>query len=544
LIAGTSPIARDVVAVARREIRRHPDKLSARDGSFRIVGSEIRVDCRIRIKRFDVLVGRMIVRNLVEASGRGILQLDDSGIHSRSHEELRRHFETEGSVGPEEERAVVEDVFLQTTDHKRIEPVRRFHVGKWNISAVVSAVAHLFEEVHRNLEPFRDGDDVALMKPAVVLAVDRTFSIEILRGFADRGIEVLVIGKEMVFFRIATRDERAVRERSARNRLDAGHGKSRSVIELLLGEFTEEITGFLGLVCQHESRVLARGSVDVLADHALWSGISVGEELGNRNFGLAVLELEVEMRPFGRTGISDFSENQPLADSVAFLDGDGIVLHVGVTRADVVAVIDDHAVAPRSTPAGFLDGAFSGCQNELAIVIFSGQVEVQAVLARRKSGMSPIAHVGIGLSFSVSLFRAILAVARPRLSDFPVILGVERNLEVGRDTATAVVHGQEVFLVRGVLDDVAVGHLLVVGTESADVDVVHFRDLASAHERENHGHDGENDVTHDKSPFLLPLPFLPPRKFSAEILSNQPNQTIPRCQRTSREQFNTEHSQE
>ena len=374
------------------------------------------------------------------------------------------------------------------------------------------------------------------MKPSVVLAVERAFSIEILRGTTDRGSEGLVIGEGVLLVGVAVRDERAVRERSAGDRLDAGHRKSRSLAEILLRELPEDIAGPLGLVRQNQSGILALVVlvlVDVIAENALGDAVAIGEELGDgRGIG-ALLELEVEMELSGASRIADLPEDQPLADSIALVDGDGIGLHVGVPGTDVVAMIDDHAIAPRRTPSGLLDRTFGSGENRLAFVIFAGQAEVQAVLAGGENGMSPIADVGILLPATVPLLGAVLAVLGPRLGDSPVVLGVERNLEVGRDATTTTIHGLEVvLLVREVVDGIvdglvtaAVGtlNLLARGTVGADVGVVDLRDLARRNEHDDRGHEDRTTGTHDVS-LLLPLHFARASvEPSTKALSNQPN---------------------
>jgi len=488
--------------------------LSTRDGGFGVVRSEVRVNGPIGVERLDVLVCRMIGGDLVEASLGRILQLDDPSVHCRLHEILCRRLEADRTVRPEKEGAVVDDSFLQAANHQRIVPVCRLHVGKWYVCTAVATVTHLAEEVHCDFEPLGIGDDVSLMKTSVVLAVDCAFSVEILRGTTDSEREVLVIREDVVLVGIATRDERAVRERSTGNRLEAGNRKNRSVIELLIGKFAECIAGFLGLVRQLESLVLALGIVDVLADGAHGNEVAVGEKHGDRLAGTAFLELEVEMESLGGTGTPDFSEDQPLANSIALVDSDGIVLHVCVARAEVVAMINDHAIAPRSAPAGLLHGTFSSSEDGLALILVAGQAEIPAVLAVIASGMTPRADVVVrAVVLAVALVVADLAVTRPRLGDFPVVLGVERNLEAGR-TAAAVVHGIEIVaLIRGVVDDlidrvvvvVGVLHLLVVGTVSAVVVVVDFRGLARRSERDDRGHDDQKTVTHDR--LLLSLHF-------------------------------------
>jgi len=344
------------------------------------------------------------------------------------------------------------------------------------------------------------------MKTSIVLAVECAFSVEILRSIADRGVERFVIREDVVFLSIAARDERATRKRSTRNRLDAGNRKSRAIVELLLGKLGDETAGFLRLVRQLESSVIALGIGDVITHDTNRNTVAVSEALGDRLAVLAVLELEVKMRT-GRigSGISDLPDDEALAHAIAIFHGDGIVLHVRVARADVVAVIDDNVVAPRIARSSILDDAFGGCQHRLALVIVAGQAEVPAVLTIGASRMAPRTDIRLRpVVLAVALVVAELAVARPRLGHFPLVLGVERNLEVGRDVAQRErLDAVDRVVTRFVADAVGVGHLLVVEVVDG------FRDLARRSEREDHGHDDENDRTHDVS-FLLLLQFLPP----------------------------------
>jgi len=172
---------------------------------------------------------------------------------------------------------------------------------------------------------------------------------------------------------------------------------------------------------------------------------------------------------------------------------------VGVTGADVVAVIDDHAVAP-SIIFHTLHDSIGSRQHRLALVRIAGKTEIPAILTVGTSGMSPRTHVGIDIlaeALAVALVVAELAVARPRLGHFPLVFGIERNLEVGRDVAQRE-RLDAVLLVGAEVADFVAGavgvlHLLIVEV------VVGIRGLARRSERENHAHDEENDVTHDVS---------------------------------------------
>lgn len=327
LLAGATVCAVDALAETGRHRRRNPRVLSALHVTVRVCGQVVISDRSVVTQGLHVGIGPVALVDPSEVPLCGILELDHIATYRRFHQHLGALREDERFVGSKAGTCVADDPVGESAAHDVVEPVRRTNVRE-RFGGLASR--HVSEQVHDDLEALRPRDVVFRPESSGAGSTHHALSPQVLDRRGRFFIERSEIAERRRALVRATGEPRTVRQTATSATEPAPIHDSIAALLLDVGELQCGV-GAVG--------------VDVVALLAHGHIVAIGEAHPQRVLGRALLELEVQVWIIvGRS--ADLRDLQALTDLLFLLNQDRAVLEMTVAGADVVAVIDDHGVAP------------------------------------------------------------------------------------------------------------------------------------------------------------------------------------------------------